>query len=283
MISYLSIRDFVNENPNVSRFRVFRISDSYMFTVKEVKQDTVILNTHVNIEVSQDSTEYKVHESNFGLDYTTPKIFRYAPDSLDKPVQSLNIKKELNTRLHNKTTWVFGRILKEEFYPFKEDLRAVDYDDLIADFTYDYEFHPLTREVVYRLEIDTWYDEYGNVVKTKPQPKIYEGHKGMSEAQTRRSNIINDLKHNLDSMSKGSGSSEIIEATQSLIIAIDPYINMYIKYGSYEIVHFIESHENLLLSNEVAPNLTVRIFMTSKLDFLSAESENQNLYKGSML
>ncbi len=283
MINYMSIRDFVNDNPTAKRFKVFRVFDGYMFTVKQVKADTVILNTDVNLEISQDDENYKVHESTFGLDYTLPKIFRYAPDALYKPVQSLNFRKELNTRLHSKKHWAFGRIIKECFYPFAEDLRTPVMDDMILCITFDYEFNELTKEVVYRNEVISWLNELGEVVHQKNQPKIYVGHEGMKEAQTRRTNIINDLKHDLDSLSKGSGSTEVQIATQELIAAIDPYINLYILYGSFALVSFVQSHQNILLDNQVAPGVTVRMLMISKLDFLTVEAQNPDLYKGSKL
>lgn len=283
MISYMTIAEYVEQYPDSGKFKVFRVFDGYIFTVKEVRESTVVLNTSVNLEVSIDSQEYMVHEAMFGLDYDLPKIFRYAPDALDKPVQSLNIKKELNTRLHNKKTWMFGRLLKESFYPFGEDLKTIDESDLIVQITYDYEFNLVTKEVNYRLEKIIWFNEKDEVAHVKNQPKSYVGHEGMKEAETRRSNIINDLKHDLDSMSKGSGSSEIIAATQSLIGAIDPYINLYIKYGSFALVSFIQAHNNILLDNLIAPSLTVRQYMISKVDFLSVESVNGDLYKGSLL
>lgn len=283
MINYISIRQFILENPNEKKFKVFRVFDGYVFTVKEVLENTVILNTKVNIEISQDDDSFKVHESMFGLDYSLPKIFDYSPDSLDKPVYSLNFRKELTGRLHSEKYWAYGRLLMECFHPFSEDLRTVDYTDLILKITNDYEFDPQTREVVYRMQMIKWMNHLGEVVNEKPQPKIYTGPEGMKEAETRRSNIVHVLKHDLDKLSKGSGSVELIQATQALIGAIDPYINLYIKYGSFAIIDFLNASQNALLFSEIAPSYTVKMYMVSKIDFRTPEATNPNLYKGSQL
>jgi hypothetical protein len=266
-------RDFYKLNLNEKLLAILPVNDNLLFEFEEPVNDIELLDQSLDGLVSN-------HD---GQEISTAKILRYSPEGLDKPIYSLNFRKELNTRLHNSKHWVFGRLLCESFFPFGEDLRTPNEEDLIVKVFYDYEFSPITKETVYRLETIVWFDEDGEIVETKPQPKIYVGHEGMSEAETRRKNIINFLKHDLDSLSKGVGSSEAIQATQALIASIDPYIGLYIQYGSFALIDFIQVHDNILLDNLIAPGLTVRAHMIAKTDFLSAESQNENIYKGSFL
>lgn len=211
------------------------------------------------------------------------KILRYVPEEEQgAAIHTINFKKGLNTRLHNKKTWVFGRLLKEEFYPFGGDLTTVDTSDLILQISYDYSFNEVTREANYRLEKIIWFDEENSIVSEKLQPKIYTGHEGMGEAKTRRANIIDALKHDLDSFSK-SGETDNSALVNQLIQDIKEYIALYVDYGSFAIIQVISGLSNPLLDGLLAPDLTVRQYMTSKLDFLTVEAGIPDLYKGSLL
>lgn len=279
-MKHLTIRQFTEQYPNEKRFTVFRVSDKYSFTVKEIREHTVILNTKVNLEVSKDDLSYLVHETNLGLDFTLPKVFRYVPSELDKPVISINFRKEITTRLHNEAVFVFGRIIKETFYPFKLGEKTPDFNDKIIEVTYDYDFDPITKEAVYRLETIKWFNELGEVCATKELKKLYNAHLGMVEAKRRRANIIQDIKTTLDRKSKSTGDGQ---ATAGLIGELKDAIYLYEEYGSYLILQVVEQSTNPLLEVMVSDTLNIRNWLKTKLNFVQVEQQNPNLYKGSLL
>lgn len=286
MTNYLTIREFVNQFPIEKTFIVFRIFDGYQFKVKQINDDTVILNTDVNLEISQDDDAYLVHESSLGLDYDMAMINEYAPSELNKPVVSLNYKKELRSRLHNEVTWLYGRILKEQFYPFNDDLTTVNYDKLIVESIYDYTFKS-NREVESRIEVTKWYNYKGEVCEEKYQPKLYKGFEGMREARRRRANIIDGLKHDINQVTSTTEGGGI--DVSGFIGSNAAFIGLYIDYGEFNFINSITNDTvNLFLNNELAPGLTARMYMISKLNFLIYEKDSNgdykdDIYKGSLL
>jgi len=280
---HISIRQFIENNPNVLRFNVFRVSDNYLFKVKEIKENTVVLNTDVNLEISQDDESHMVHPSSYGIDIEEAKIFRFIPSELDKPAISVDFRKEITTRLQPVETWVFGRIIKEKFYPFLPDNRNLDESDLILEITYDYEFDEVTNEVIYRMENLVIYNEKDEIYDQKPQPKIYHEHQGMEEAERRRKNITNKLKNFI---SKLSGSSEeSAQAVQNFISDISLMQSNYVVYGDYSLVDFItnDTTHPILRGNVPGTDMSIKDFLISKLDYLTAENNDPDLYKGSLL
>jgi len=277
-----TIRQYIEANPNEKTFRVFRVSDGYKFKVKEINKEneTVLLNTNVHLVVPYDSDIYLVDEVSLGKDFSQAKILRYVPTDLNKDVRAINVKKELITRLHSHKTWVFGRILKETFHPFAEDLKTPIMGDIIHSKTYDYEFDPNTFETIYRLEHMKWFNELGEVSHEKLQPKVYEGHEGMAEAKRRRANIIDQLKSDVQKLGGATGSSNDVN---DFIGRNNTLIGLYIEYGRFELIQSIMADTANFLSALVAPGITVKMYMISKLDFITAEQGTADLYKGSLL
>jgi len=269
-------------HPEIDRFLVYRVSDEYTFYVKEIKDETIVLNHDVNIEINKSDPGFRVHPSSIGKDWNDPKVKRYVQGVVEeKECCSIDLKKEITTRLHEEPTFLFGRILNFRYYPYLEDNETPDMTDLIAEKIFDYTKFAPNREVLNRLEHVRFYNEKGELCDEKTLPKKYVGHQGMAEAKRRRSNIIEQLKHELDEMSAGGGEGASALIAQ-LIAELDPYLNLYEKYGAFAILQVIDASQNAMLTAQL------KGYMKSKLDFLSYEKDDngdykENLYKGSLI
>lgn len=281
-LTEISIPWFLANYPDITRFTVYRVSDEYLFTVAEIHENTLRLNSKVNITINKTDPGYRVHPMSIGRDFEEAKIKRYVEEKVEeKRPCAVNLKKELTTRLHEEPFFMFGRILSFKYYPYLEDNETPDMSDLIAEKIFDYNKFAPNREVLNRIEYYRCYDERGEVCDEKILPKKYVGHQGMAEAKRRRTNIIEQLKHELDQMGQGGGEAAAI-ATAQLIGELDPYLNLYEKYGSFAILDAIDASTNVILTAEL------KAYMKGKMNFLAYEknedgSYKTDIYKGSLL
>ena len=170
---------------------------------------------------------------------------------------------------HKKRYLVKGELIKVEYYG-EYNPTTKQYSKLVV--SEDRVYYRVNQMVDRREMVIKWYDNDGSVCVTKNTTKYYSVTEGIQELDTRRANVIADLKINtvgLIMICSGVTSVQAQAIGRPMVATYNSEISKYLQGYEAELRAAITNDTTYTWLNSVIPNtggLTIRMYLLDGLD-----------------
>jgi hypothetical protein len=198
--------------------------------------------------------------------HSTLLIHKYLKSNIQLSVEEINYD---ILGLHKKRRIIKGELVNVEYYG-KYDPVTKQYSDLIL--SEDRIYYRENQMVSRREMIIKWFDENGSVVTTKKTIKYYSTIESIQELDSRRSNIISELKINtigLISICSGVTSVEAQAIGRPFLNTYALDVSKYLQGYERELREAIINDTIYSWLNAIIPNtngITIRMYLLNGLD-----------------
>jgi hypothetical protein len=200
-------------------------------------------------------------------------IYDYLTDSINSGDVMLSAKPPVNVDydiigLHKKRTLVKGELVKVEYFGNYDDVTKNFSNKVIAE---DRIYYRVNQMVSKRVMSIKWFLNDGSVGYEKTTTKYYSTTESMQELDTRRSNIISDLKINtvgLVMMCSGVTSVEAQTIARPMVSTYNLEISKYLQGYEQELRTAVANDVTYSWLNLTIPNtggMTIRQYLISGL------------------
>lgn len=254
-----SIQNWYNYAPdsNIAKMQIIDIANATGYNNLSTADKVIVdeIGFYYNIyKYVYDSSKYDLQVVPFDLPYSIDE----APYNLDYDVVGL----------HKRQYFVKGELLKVEYYG-QYDVNTNTYTDLCIqeDRTYNRSNGFLSN----RDMLIQWFKSDGTVGATKNTKKYYNTFDAIIAGNTRRENIIDEVKIvavGLMAMVEQISMDQAQVVGKDFLSAISSNITLYVKGNEQELIDQITNDTTFPFLNDVIPNaggFTIRMYMLDAL------------------